>query len=55
MEGFKFPRETQHLFLAYSLWVRFLGESIQTGFVISDYTDSSLLIKKEDQKKNHLP
>ena len=52
--GFKFPRETQHLFLAYSLWVPFFGR-IQNGFAISDYTDSSLLSKKEDQKKDHLP
>ena len=47
-------RETQHLFLAYPLWVPFFGR-IQNGFAISDYTDSSLLIKKEDQKKDHLP
>ena len=52
--GFKFPRETQHLFLAYSLWVPFFGR-IQNGFAISDYTDSSLLGKKEGQKKDHLP
>ena len=25
--GFKFPRETQHLFLAYSLWVPFFWEN----------------------------